>query len=90
MIREVAVLRVLDDDLSVVGPSAKLPREGVVDCPDIRDGKSVEGFAAHHAALAMDADDLDGRMASLAGRRRGGDVRYARTRRPMNWMEMDG
>src|SRR5882672_1976702 len=78
VIREVAVLRVLDDDLSVVGPSAKLPREGVVDCRDIRDGKSVEGLAVDHAALAMDADDLDGRMASLAGRRRGGDVRFSR------------
>jgi hypothetical protein len=28
VIREVAALLVLDDDLSVVGPSAKLPREG--------------------------------------------------------------
>src|SRR5258707_5742437 len=76
VILEVAVLRVLDDDFSVIRPSAKLPREGVVDCPDIRDGKSVEGLAADRAALAMDADDLDGRMASLAGRRRGGDVRF--------------
>lgn len=78
VICKVAILRVLDNDLSVVGPSAQLPREGVVDCPDIRDGKSVEGLAGDPAARAMDADHLDGRMASLAGRRRGGNVHFGR------------
>src|SRR5579859_7268889 len=55
-----------------VGPGAELAGQGFVHGPDIGDGEFGQGLVGDGAGGALDADDFDVGVTSMAGNGRGG------------------